>query len=950
MKKNFYDIALKIDELVKEYSDTNLTEIESYFIHKGIKDYFLKKLAQSSDPLPWLKPLKLRGYFKPENNPPPQKVPDKEGYFLTKYWNVLGFLENVAVKNTKNPSNEINNILVEIVNSIANCRKKDGERIENFRTDWMLIKIIFKLPVEKITEEHIKFIGTSLKSRWTTTLVPSEIRDTALPYLVENKAKKLILILIDTILDYKPIIKKWIEKEFTEYSSIMDKYWLYETLKEYKPEIAKLCDIKAAEIALNKMIAIINEDKNQFNNIWIPTIEDHPKKTFPDRYECQLVHFVRDMFELANPKEIREKIKELLTKKHPIFKRIALHTINHHYKDLKDIFWDLDLFPFYEPLLKHELYELLKKNCTSFTMNEIKKILEWIENREYYIRDEIKKDKDLIDKALAYRKKEWLSALLETEDKDVKVAYKKDQKIYPEEIEYPGLDFGAERTLRSGAISPIDKNELLNKPNEEIAEYLKEYKEERGWRNPSIGGLSNTFRSCVSENPEKFANNMKPFLKVQRVYQHALLWGLDEAWRLNKDFKWDNIFNFILKIMKSNNFWNEKYEEGSNYRNWIISQIADLIEDGTKDDKHTFNNQLLPKAENILLILSDRVKSHLPGMKDLVTSVLNSPKGRVFSAMINYSILCSQTFKKEQEDKWVEAIKEDFNKRLNRKVEPSLEFSVSLGKYLAYMYYLDKNWVTNNINKIFPKDNGIHWKAAFTGYLFYHNIINKDIYLLIRKNNHYIKAIQTEFGDDTIINRLVQHICVGYLKGLEKLDDDRSLISLLFKKPSVNQLSAIVNFFWMQKDNITDEVRIKVKPIWKVLFDILSQREESPEYQKIISNISKWLSLIDEIDDEILKWLKLSARYIQVNFNAPFFIEYLLKHAPCSPKKVGELYLEMLNSDVYPEYKMENIQEIVQILYKKKQKKIADKICNMYGAKGLHFLRTIYEKHRHNIQ
>ncbi|GAG56184.1 unnamed protein product, partial [marine sediment metagenome] len=364
---------------------------------------------------------------------------------------------------------------------------------------------------------------------------------------------------------------------------------------------------------------------------------------------------------------------------------------------------------------------------------------------------------------------------------------------------YPGLDFGAERTIRSGAISPIDKNELLNKPNEEIAEYLKEYKEERGWRNPSIGGLSNTFRSCVSETPEKFANNMKPFLKVQRVYQHALLWGLDEAWRLNKDFKWDNIFNFILKIIKSNNFWNEKYEKGSNYRNWIISQIADLIEDGTKDDKHTFNAKLLPKAENILLILSDRVKSHLPDMRDLVTSVLNSPKGRVFSAMINYSMLCSQIFKKEQEDRWVEAIKKDFNKRLNRKVEPSLEFSVSLGKYLPYIYYLNKNWVTNNINRIFPKDNYVHWQAVFTGYLFYHNRPNKDIYLLLRKNNHYIKAIQTEFGDDTIINRLVQHICVGYLRGLEKLDDDESLISQLLKKPNVNQLSAIVNYFWMQK-------------------------------------------------------------------------------------------------------------------------------------------------------
>ncbi|GAH48688.1 unnamed protein product, partial [marine sediment metagenome] len=284
-----------------------------------------------------------------------------------------------------------------------------------------------------------------------------------------------------------------------------------------------------------------------------------------------------------------------------------------------------------------------------------------------------------------------------------------------------------------------------------------------------------------------------------------------------------------------------------------------------------------------------------------------------------------------------------------RETEPTLEFSVSLGKYLAYIYYLDKKWVTNNINRIFPKDNDLHWQAAFTGYLFYHNRINNDIYLLLRKNNHYIKAIQADFSDNTIIDstildRLVQHICVGYLIGWEKLVDDESLISQLLKKPNVNQLSAIVNFFLMQKDRLNDKLKTKVKTLWKKLFNILFMDKENPEYQKIISDLSKWLSLIDEIDEQILNWLKLSVKYIQVNFNTPFFIEYLLKHASSSPEKVGELYIEMLNSNVYPKYKMENIQEIVQILYNEKQNKIADKICNMYGEKGFNFLRKYMRK------
>ncbi|CAG1006238.1 hypothetical protein METP3_03793 [Methanosarcinales archaeon] len=921
-----YDSYQEIEDAANIYNKERADRIFQIIKNdKPQENYFFKKLASSNNPFPWLKPLIEKEYFNPRS--------------IILNWNILGYLENVAIQNATKPSDEITGLLLDIINSISNYRNETSERSENYRTDWFMIKIIFLLPIEKITKEHIEFIGTALKSKWNKTIVSAEISRLILPKLTDNEAIELILKLMDVILGYQKINEETTDK----YISVMDEHWLNEVLKNYTEAIAELCGIEAADIALNKIIAITNEDKFQF---WIPAIEDHIQTGFPEQYECQLVHFVRDIFELSKPDQIKEKIKDLLIKEHPIFKRIVLHIINYHYKYLNELFWNWKSNPLDEVTLKHELYELLKANCSSFSKEQIKKVLVWIESKTYYISNETKDNEEISEKKLAYRKKEWLSALLETKDPDVISSFEKYQEINPAELDHPGFDTWIESW--TGTISPIENVELLNKSNEDIVEYINNYKEEEeGWKKPSKEGLSESLRNCVSENPEKFANDMMPFLRVQRLYQHALLWGLSEAWRAMKDFPWESILNFMSRIVESDDFWSENYREGSyNYRNWIISQIADLIGDGIKNDKHAFDAKLLPQAEKILLLLAEKTESDLSLMNDLVTSVLNSSKGKIFSAIVNYSFRYAQLLKSDQEERWIEAIKGDFDKRLDRKIEPSLEFSVILGEYLKYLFYLDKKWVINNINRIFLKDDDIHWKASFTGYLFYSSTVHKDIYFLLRENGHYIKALQTEFSDVHITERLVQHICIGYIEDWEKLDDSASLIFKIITNRNINHLSAIVSYFGMLPDKLTDKIKTKIKPIWKVLFELLMQSEGNLEYQKTISNLSKWLSLIDEIDEQILEWLKLSAKYIEADFNTDFFVESLLKHAAKTPEKVGEIYLEMLNEGTYPYNEIENIQEIVRILYDHGQKESADRICNLYGAKDFDFLKTIFENHK----
>ncbi|HHT9106809.1 MAG TPA: SIR2 family protein [Candidatus Wujingus californicus] len=937
-----YDSFKEIDDATESLNGDKLTRVLQIIKNdKPLEDYFFKKLSSISNPLPLLKPLKEKVYFDPRNNPRPQEVPDQLGSYTIPHWNVLDYLENIANKNLKEPQTEITDTLIEIIDSIINYRDEKGERIDNYGTDWVITKIISTLPIEKIKDRYIEFIRASLKSKWRSTLVAGDIGKMVLPRLIEKKARALVLKLLDVMFDYE----KKEKQPYEEYKSIMDDYGLQEALKEHTTNIVALCGLDAANIALRKMESIISVGDSHFNNMWIPTIEDRPQNMNADEYECQLVHFVRNVFERMEATQVKDTIKELLKKDHPIFKRFAIHTINHHYGKLNDLFWTWDNNPLNESELKHEIYELLKNNCTKFSEESVDKILKWIESKEYYLPEQVRDDVERENKALAYRKREWLSALLDSKNAKIIEKYELYAKVNPAEIEHPGFDYWMETGW--GGISPISEEELCVKSNPEIAEYLNSFKETVGLKPSTRDDLSNMFRISVSNNPEKFSIDLEPFLNVYKMYQHSLLWGLVEAWRNKRKFEWGKLFAFILKLIEPDEFWKESYDENQyNYRDSIISQIAELINEGTRDDSHAFDPELLPAAEKILLILLNKTEARLPEMVDLITSVLNSTKGKIFTALINYSLRYARLYKKDKDVRWVDPIKEEFERRLNREYDPSIEFSVILGEYLPNLYYLDKSWVIEKVNHIFTKNIEEHWKSAFSGYIFNASTVYKDIYFLLRKNGHYAKAIETKFEDDHIEEGIVQHICIGYIERWENLEDKTSLISRLIEKKNPSHLSEIISFLWRIQNRLIDKE--KIKPLWKVLFEIAIQNLDNSEYKGIISDLSKWLSLIDEIDDATFEWLKTTAKYVEVNHNTSFFIKGLLAHVDKMPEKAGKLYLEMCDSEIYPYYRKEDIRKLVQKLYETGQKEFADRICNKYGEKGYHFdfLRELYEKYK----
>jgi hypothetical protein len=520
---------------------------------KSLEDHFFKKLAVASKPLEWFVPLRDAGYFDPAKNPRPKETPNKKGYYIP-HWNILDALVNMAVKNEERPNDDISKMLLDIVDGIITYRE-NGERVDNYGTGWKLLEIISHFPIAYIGTQHIQFIKDALRPGIDNSLFAHEIGKLFLPKLIRKGAKVLILELLDVILHYN----KSDGKIISEYISVIDSYYMQETLKNNKKGISEICAVAAANIAINKIREILKEDKSQFNYVWIPTIEDHEQTRFPDEYECQLVHFVRDMLEAANPQEIDHIVKDMLDEDHHIFKRMAYHLINHHYDALSYIFWNMPYNPINDVTI-HELYELIKIHCNSFNGKQIETVLNWIETQDFYFSDRVSGIAVEEERIKAYHKKEWLLALLDTGNTEVKQRYKAYNSINPAIIENPGFHYWSSGGGFIQDISPIAEVEFKKKTNDEIATYINSYKEEDeiSWKDNTRVNLATSIREFISNDPVRFSTDLTPFLSVHRKYQNEMLRGFEEAWRNNKDFNWDELLPFMKELIENGSYWIEE--------------------------------------------------------------------------------------------------------------------------------------------------------------------------------------------------------------------------------------------------------------------------------------------------------------------------------------------------------------------------------------------------------
>ncbi len=921
MQSNFYETVQLIDKLMQQYSPENLENIEVYFdVSEGIKLYFLRKLSgyieSDFDPLPWFKPIYDKGYFNPQDNPKPYKLDNNQ--YKNPLWNVLPVLKKVAEIN-KLKRNEYSELILKIINSIINYKDKTGNSINNRITNYYITSIIEYLPVDMVGNDHLEFIRKELLNSGNP-LISRNIQKNLLPNFLSNKSKDLVLHLLDIILDYKKIKNS--------YEPIMDKHWFNKSLELQKENIFKLCGIQASEIAIKNILKISDDVcEYTFSFFHIRAIENNPQNAFVDDYEFQLVFFVRDFYKNFNEfvnTDIKPFIRNLLKSESFILQRIGIYAINCHYNECNNIFWDhwINLNPLEENEYKHEIFKLFENRNNLFKKEEFETIIKWIENKNYHI----DKDEPGYNKTLACQKLNWYSAFKKSSNDEIQNKYSNYKKICGSEPEHPSFSVWTE-----GLRAPYYPEEWCGDSSEEIIELMHKF-DQNDQSDPIFleGSSSRFLKNCTQNNPKKIVSHLDPFLDVSLKNQYFLLFGLLEAWREGKSFDWNNIFEFISSIINSESFWKES--DSSDYKNEVIKVIADLIEVRTKNDDKPFGKELFPDVCKILIVLVNKTDSEVVKEEDLITAVINSAKGRVFSALINFSLSYARLYQRNNEDKLIPEIKKSLEYFLDN---PVTEFSVTMGQFLPQIFYLNPKWAENNVVKIFSDKS---FDDAFVGYMASPITIYESIYEILKEKKYLRKALNTEFKDRHTNKNLIYHICTAFLFDMENWEKD-SLMSRLILRKDPEQLSMMVDYFLIQENNHNEEVKDKIKDLGDKIYEVASSDPE--EYKVVLSNLSKWTIFFEDLDENLNNWLTSAAEFITPT-DCRRLIKDLLRFANNKPIEVCEIYLKIIDDLEYPDYNVDDIKELVSILYKKENKNCANKICNYYGEKGFYFLKDSY--------
>ena len=388
---------------------------------------------------------------------------------------------------------------------------------------------------------------------------------------------------------------------------------------------------------------------------------------------------------------------------------------------------------------------------------------------------------------------------------------------------------------------------------------------------------------------------------------------------------------------------------------WITGIIAELLQEGTRDDSWGFPEEYFEKASDVIFTLLREPKKGKEDITDYVTYTLNTPCGKLVPALIYLSLRIARVDSNKgikKEPKWEERYKNKYDEMLGERVT---EAYTNLGRYLPNLSYLDKSWVNGNLEKLTSENGSRYWEAFMDGYLSI-GMVYDDLYDLMKP--HYEYGLTYDFKQKHNGEHLLQHLSIGYLRDHERLNDPNSLFRKIIDTWKPDQIKEIIGFFWMQRDYLkesSDEnqrTKEKIISFWRKIYERYKGKGEKSflhEDKQILSSVSKLAAFLSKIDIEFYEWLMLSAPYVHEGFNSPFFIKCLdeLKNKGDSKetaKYIGEIYLKMLEK-ITPDFDKKHIRSIVEFLYNAGDKDQANKISNIYGSRGHEFLRDIYEKY-----
>jgi hypothetical protein len=887
--------------------------------------------------------LKDHSYFGSTNNPFPVESEKNKGFFSVPYWPALTYLEKISKDCSKSGNKEHARKLMSIIREVTRPDDKT-KKVDNWRTWQSFVKIMAPLPSDAVEIKDIELIADWLDSKFDASMVMLEIGKTLLPNLLkESEGVQKVSRLIEIVLDSVKI----------ENRHSLGAHSLQELFKINATHLGEKYGAEIVEILKKKIEHIVTEKDNAYSYMWRPAIEDSEQNISRDEYRHILISGLRDVFlAYASSQEASSIIESYFRSEKHIIRRFSLYITGQLFDKYKTtsekIIRDTGKTIFLESNYHHELYKLIAHHFKQFSQDLQNSLMNDVVQLSGDWREDV--DKEKLDAILRRR---WLYAI------------KVSGYSIPNDLEekyFKGIDYKPEHPEFLSYIGPVSwgdeslfsASELLAQGSiNEIITFLGNFKGKNRFGETAIREAGQSLKEAIKLKQGFFENCLIEFKKSSYEYWYYVIQAFEELARDKKEINWDKVLEFCQAVVGDDVLWDGKEKESQfplePKKSWIPAAISDLIKNGVQNGDLNLTENNYKGMDNIIRALLDKQESTASGKdEDALTEAINTTKGHVLESFKSYVLRRYRDFEKlpdkgikEKEDFW-KTVEPLFSREIERTKEGNFEFSSLAGAYLPNLYYLHKDWIASNINNILPAEEK-HWRCAMQGYS-YVNTVYAVIYSLLKDNGHLKRALDTKFSNDQTKRRIIENVAVSYLRGQETIDGQSSLFKYILEKWNPDDIEEVISLFWAHRDaQLEGDQKERIFEFWRYCFNRTKGKED--ENKDILSDLNLLAVFLDQLQTEHVDWLKQSAKYVEERYHSSFLLEYFDKLADTNSKDVGNVFLIMLEKSI-PWYKQENIQSIVEKIYKAGFKnEIANPICDKYARAGFEFLTTIYKKY-----
>ncbi|HWL62881.1 MAG TPA: hypothetical protein VNQ32_08790 [Steroidobacteraceae bacterium] len=732
-------------------------------------------------------------------------------------------------------------------------------------------------------------------------------------------------------------------------AGVMDSYRLGEVMKASARKLGERCGYDAVDMLSRRLTEYIGSaDDDKFSYIWRSAIEDHEQDDHKDGTRAVLVDAVRDSAlgaTSSNDASSANIARLLLQSPYPTLTRIGIYVCSEHYGAVGLAFWECALSKWFVDISYwHELYWLIKKNFSRFSVVHRAQYLQFIDRMEGEWPDGPNREE-----WMDTQRRDLLHPAFAQGDSEVDEKYLALVQRYGPVREHP--EFHSYSTGGwAGDRSPIASDAIMRMSDQELVRFLKEFVPDGGGIDgPTYRGLASAIATAVRSSDDGFAPRIRLFAELPRPCQHGLLRGLKERWADDKrDIDWSATLAVLHAIVSAHDFRSDLLAERRDgwepTVQWVVSDIADLMKAAAASERPVAPS-LYRDCFDVLRTTLEAVPRDLDQPDDAVSHTINAPRGRLLESLIHLGLAMRRHEGADAAkvgESW-KVLGPVFNEELaSSDSGANPEFAALAGMYCANLHFLNAEWTETNFNRLFSSTNESAWRCAAQGFA-YQRYLYGWLFERLVSGGHLRKMVNSEDLPDAVTQKALQFLALAYLEGAESLGGG-GLLDEVIGDLRVDDLSQISWFFWTLRANSEPNERAsKILAFWlRVAQQIRDQRAQLPELQSALSQLAVFVT---DLTRPITEALIDAAPHAQAKHHGYQLIENLARLVQSHPKEVASIFRAAMTGFL-PDYRTEDVIECVMGLAGAGEFDEAEWICNRYAELGSTLLKESYEKIR----